>query len=326
MGAFDHQDRFATVDALRGVAAIAVMLYHIGPASPIPMPGGYLAVDLFFALSGFVIAQSYAARMRDGLAFGTFMRMRIARLWPMLLLGALLGIALHGGHAGMLFLLPNPKSPTMLFPANPPLWSLLLEMVAYATFALLWRRIGMRGLMVIVATSAAALGIASQSSHPFEGFGAEWPAFLSGFARVGFSFGTGIVIWHVQRVLVRRRMSPLGWVPPVAFLIAAVAIPSNNVAALVFVLVGVPTLTWTAARWELPQRRLADVLGSLSYPLYCIHVPIIAFASVSGGWLIVLPAALVAVAYMLDRVVDRPARRALKVLLTGDSAFRHRLA
>ncbi|GMM93087.1 acyltransferase family protein [Qipengyuania sp. MTN3-11] len=311
--------RFHSVDALRGIAAIAVMLYHAGPASPLPMPGGYLAVDLFFALSGFVIAANYAGRLDHGMGFREFMWLRVARLWPMLALGALLGIVLHAGHAGMLFLLPQPKSATMLFPANPPLWSLLFEMIAYATFAAIWRRGGLKAICAITAVSGTALLFLAGSAHPLEGFGAEWPAVFSGFARLGFAFGAGVLIckWQAERFVVRS--STMGWLIPIAFLAAAALLPTSNAAGVAFILVGVPAFVFTTIRFDIGRSATGKALGALSYPLYCIHVPLIATASGSGAEVMML-AMLPALALWLDGHLDKPARAALRRILPSESA------
>lgn len=314
--------RFATIDALRGVAAICVMLYHAGEDFPLHMPDGYLAVDLFFALSGFVIAHSYGTRIDNGLGFNAFMRLRAARLWPMLILGALLGMGLHGGHAGMLFLLPNPKSPDMLFPTNPPFWSLLLEMVAYAAFVLLWTRMRWWGLAALIVISAAVLVRASGGSTSVESFGAGWSTVGEGLARLGFAFGAGVAIWCIrQRRPIQRGTSPLAWLIPLAFVAIAAFTPGTNGAALAVCLVAVPALVWCATRWEVPAPRTAAVLGDLSYPLYCIHAPLIATAAMLG-WQVPAVVALPAIALLLDRAVDAKARAALKRILTAQVAPR----
>lgn len=320
MSARAAPERFATIDALRGVAAICVMLYHAQLGGILAMPGGYLAVDLFFALSGFIIAHSYGARIENGLGFNTFMRLRAARLWPMLILGALLGMGLHGGHPGMLFLLPNPKSPDMLFPANPPFWSLLLEMIAYAAFALLWTRVRRRALLGIIGASAAVLAIASIGSTGVESFGAGWSTVIEGLARLGFAFSIGVAIWSVrQRWPVLRKPSIAAWLIPLAFVLISAFVPRNNMAVIAVCLFAVPALVWCATRWEVPDHRLSAALGDLSYPLYCIHAPLIASAAVLG-WKEPLALALPAIALALDRLVDTHARSALKRILTARTA------
>ena len=87
-------ERFETLDGIRGVAAIAVMLGHM------PKPNGLLfsidgsfAVDLFFCLSGFVIAHSYWNRLQQGMLFSDFITKRLIRLYPMYFMGACIGAA-----------------------------------------------------------------------------------------------------------------------------------------------------------------------------------------------------------------------------------------
>ena len=85
--------QYSTLNAMRGVAAIAVMMFHnramIGPVAP----RGYLAVDLFFVLSGFVIDFAYADRLARGLALRDFVMVRMIRFWPLYALGLIFGSA-----------------------------------------------------------------------------------------------------------------------------------------------------------------------------------------------------------------------------------------
>ena len=81
----DKQHVFLELDAMRGVAAICVMLYHYSPflsASKV-LPSAYLAVDMFFLLSGFIIAHAYRARLLAGMSLGKFAVVRIIRLYPL---------------------------------------------------------------------------------------------------------------------------------------------------------------------------------------------------------------------------------------------------
>src|ERR1700761_1914630 len=84
--------KFETLDGLRGIAALAVVLYHL----PLPLhalaPRGYLAVDLFFLMSGFVVAAAYEERLLSGLSTAAFALVRLKRLWPLYGLGVVLGV------------------------------------------------------------------------------------------------------------------------------------------------------------------------------------------------------------------------------------------
>ncbi|MWV27318.1 acyltransferase family protein [Erythrobacter sp. GH3-10] len=144
-----RNERYHTLDAIRGVAAIVVAYYHFLAGAGYlgfgqPWIQGYLAVDLFFALSGFVIALSYEDKLRDGMGVGTFMMRRIIRLYPLFFLGLILGggflvlramlgatpdysvseVALEFG--ANLFMLPTLRQ-DWLFPLNIPAWSLFFR-------------------------------------------------------------------------------------------------------------------------------------------------------------------------------------------------------
>ena len=86
--------RYEILDGLRGVAAIVVVLFHMFECySPGPMEQiinhGYLAVDFFFALSGFVVAYAYDDRW-DRMGLWDFFKRRVVRLHPMAVFGTLL--------------------------------------------------------------------------------------------------------------------------------------------------------------------------------------------------------------------------------------------
>ena len=114
-------NRFAALDGLRGVSAIAVVLFHLPLAmhaygSPL-VREAYIFVDFFFVLSGFVIAHAYAARIETVASVGDFLLRRVARRWP-LHLATLAGLVvlecarvLSTGAAGTR---PPPR------PARPP--------------------------------------------------------------------------------------------------------------------------------------------------------------------------------------------------------------
>ena len=95
---------FALLDGLRGVAALLVVWYHVfegfafaegvngaGEGMITVINHGYLAVDFFFLLSGFVMGYAYDDRWRKGFTVGEFFRRRLIRLHPMVVFGALFG-------------------------------------------------------------------------------------------------------------------------------------------------------------------------------------------------------------------------------------------
>lgn len=305
--------QFITLDALRGVAAIGVMIFHAPVIGPAMSPGGYLAVDLFFWMSGFVIAQSYGHRLAIGMTPREFLGRRAVRLWPMLALGALLGITFLGGHAGSLILLPNPQA-AGLFPANPPLWSLLVEGLAYAAFAFGMWKSGPRALAGIMAISGGLLVWMAMDHGLIVDFGARWSTFAGGLARIGFGFAGGMLAWHLWS---RRSQTPrktwLAWLPLAAMAAIMAGVPQyGGPQVVVAAVIGCPMVLWAAVRWQLPQGKLAKSLGDLSYPLYCIHAPLL----LAGGYgpmrlTLALPlfVALPIAALLLHHWIDLPIRQ-----------------
>ncbi len=314
-----HENQFSSLDALRGIAALGVMVFHAPMLGAQWMPGGYLAVDLFFMLSGFVIAHAYRKRMARGLRTRSFLYRRVIRLWPMLALGAVLGMVLAGGHAGALFLLPNPKSIANLFPANPPLWSLLAEALAYLAFALgLWRA-GPRMLLAIVLICATGLTVLMLQGEPFVDFGAHWHTLGAGLLRLGFGFGAGMLIWHLWRMQpLRQQVSHWAWVPIGLVVLTMALVPlAGGPLVLVALFVCFPLCLWLALRWQVPSVRLANMGAALSYPLYCIHVPLFAWLAVNLRSELLLVALMPPAALLLHYFLDVPARRKLTIWLQG---------
>ena len=200
---------FVTLDGLRGVAALAVVMFHGDPYFvPFAVSQGYLAVDFFFALSGFVLAYAYTQRLRQDMSTLTFFQLRVVRLYPLYILGTAFGLLSLLPHppdwafsefpinlvAAVLFL-PSPGS-IIFFPFNHPLWSLFHELVANLAFAALSRRLSGALLCGIVTISAVLLIEEARwwgtldSSNGWENWG-------GGFIRVSFSFFAGILLYRI---------------------------------------------------------------------------------------------------------------------------------
>jgi peptidoglycan/LPS O-acetylase OafA/YrhL len=293
------QHSYATLDALRGVAAIAVVLYHCKPlySARFGFPSGYLAVDLFFVLSGFVITHAYEGRIRSGLPASNFIAVRLIRFWPMIALGVLLG-------AIQLLLLPSPSDQGLstfdklagaafnlailpsffgqnrrMFTTNAPEWSLFYELAINIAFA---RGLtALRGSWLVVALLLSALGLALASVH-YGGLNVGWQRsqLPVGFLRVFFSFMTGVAIHRSQESWGR-------YLPkiPARFVLLAAALllwfpagPSlRPFYDIGFVLLLSPLLVAQGTRLQ-PQsssRGAARWLADLSYPLYAIHHPVL---------------------------------------------------
>jgi peptidoglycan/LPS O-acetylase OafA/YrhL len=171
--------RYEILDGLRGVAALIIVAFHLfetysqGPATQI-LNHGYLAVDFFFVLSGFVIGYAYDDRW-DRMSTWNFIKRRLVRLHPMVIFGCCLGAILFyftgsdefplvdKTSAGMLLLvffwcctiIPLPASMDIrgwgeTNPLNGPVWTLQWEYLANLLYALVIRRLSKKALAVCV--------------------------------------------------------------------------------------------------------------------------------------------------------------------------------
>ena len=180
----ESKPRYEILDGLRGVAAIIVVLFHLFECYPnnllsIYLSHGYLAVDFFFALSGYVIGYAYDDRWKQMSMIGFFKR-RITRLHPMVIFGALVGVCFfyHTGSIElfgkvddaiwwmvllqallMILMIPLPASMDIrgwgeLTSLNGPVWTLMFEYVANILYALVLRHLPKLALGILVVLSA----------------------------------------------------------------------------------------------------------------------------------------------------------------------------
>lgn len=345
------QARFEHLDELRGFAALAVVLFHVGTrvGAPALVANGYLAVDFFFMLSGFVVAHSYEARLTAGdararrrMSWRAFALRRLVRLMPMATLGAALGGAyllsrywvapgrsdplaqLLAANLLNLFALPKlwiaRATHGELFPANGPLWSLFFEIAMNLAWAAVLVGRTTRTLGVVAMLGAALTAFVAMRAGTLD-IGWELGSFAGGIGRVTYGFTVGVL---VQRWLGARPFAlPVPRWLTVAVLLAVLIVPSQDLRwtlAVEFVIL--PPLLVAAA--GLADRRggaLGTWLGRVSYPLYATHVPFLALTAgmlKSRGlaahpgflpYILVLP--LLAVAWAIATRFDEPLRAAL---------------
>ncbi|MCW5722733.1 MAG: acyltransferase [Devosia sp.] len=282
---------FETLNALRGVAAMLVVLFHAAPLIGGVAPGGYLAVDLFFILSGFVIAHRYDRRLRSGFSWRGVLLARLIRFWPLLALSILLcaakavlavivfpGSALPLSEAAIILgatflLLPYPSFGD-LFPLNVPLWTLALEFYVSIAYAVLFPWLGPRVLWAGVVASGLCLAICVVGFGD-NNIGTHVATALGGVARAVFGFLVGV---GLCRSGIRWPLGP--FVPVVALIVLACLPLAPDQRAgfdLAFVFVLAPLIVISGASAE-PWGRfaaMAQYLGSLSFALYIVHSPII---------------------------------------------------
>lgn len=336
---------------MRGLAALAVAIFHFDNDM---VPAGYLAVDFFFVLSGFVLDHAYRARFAAGLGAGEFMARRFIRLWPMHVCGLVLcfgwlaqlvardatdigwGTLLSGMGANLLFL-PSITGRDIA-PINPPAWSLLMEFGANWLMASFAIRRTLRALLLMLGVMALVLVgdmVVTQWLTPFDHgasvakMGYRWHDVHLGVVRTMFSFLCGMVLSRLLGSKPHRTSSRA--------LLAMVTVPLLLMVPLVgwarfgfdlaFILLASPALVWAGARLEVPEgwRVAGEWLGDLSYPLYAVHYfwtyPVI-LVGYGLGWpvglsLTVFLGMVVACALLCAKYVDFPLRKALGSVLTS---------
>jgi peptidoglycan/LPS O-acetylase OafA/YrhL len=289
---------FHSLDGLRGIAALCVVLLHYGMyVKPLSIGSGYLAVDLFFGLSGFVIGYAYHNRLKDSISPIRFFVLRFVRLYPMYLFGTMIfiitpmvGLALHISRnwtwstltfsaLPALVMLPGPDQDggwNLLYPLNYPAWSLIFELIANVVYAtLLWTKSWRLGRILVAAAGVGC--VVAACSYGNIDSGPSWAGLWIGLARVGFSFGIGIWIFHLHR----SGRLPLLKVPPILVmaLVAVVlaAAPPVGIRALydLTCIIVVFPICIIACIGREPKAGLGifSALGLISYPLYTIHLP-----------------------------------------------------
>lgn len=306
------EQRLDGLDGLRGIAALLVSIGHIASATGAgPLLGhAYLAVDMFFMLSGYVLARQYEARMAAGLRPWEFLILRLRRLWPTMAVGAIIGLIAFAGDntlgaslwvfAMALLFIPI-SHPVAVFPTNPPAWSICLELIANIFHAVALRFIGIAGLAAVAGLSAAVLIFwapeINVSTLPFA------------LARVLFSYCTGILIW---RVCGERTALP-GWLGlallPAAILITRVLPWDARLVDMAFVFFLCPIIVLSGIAMPIPARSFFRWLGAISFPLYAVHYPVAMLLGKAGfGAAAMIPAALL-VATLTWFAIDGRTRR-----------------
>ena len=301
--------RIQSLDWLRGVAALLVMLLHLDQqlGGTVVVPGGYLAVDFFFLLSGFVLAGAYGRRLASGLTPRAFLVLRLVRLYPLYLLGLLLGIAalawrpaasFAGGLDGVRLvasvglnaaLLPTPVA-HLLFPFNIPAWTLFFEIAVNLLWASVLHRQRSSRLWLVIGASAAAVVAGGWWLGGVSG-GFNRSTAMVGAARCLFSFTAGTVLFR-SGLAARPWGSSIPLIPLTATLIAPMVLPVADGSPwrlpidIFAVLLLFPAVLLVAARTQPSPAlaRVSAVAGDMSYPLYAIHSPLLALL-LGGGQL-----------------------------------------
>lgn len=311
-----EKSHYVVLDGLRGVASLLVVVFHLfeafadGDPTKQIINHGYLAVDFFFLLSGFVIAYAYDDRWR-GMSQWDFYKRRLIRLQPMVILGSLIGATLFYFQAGPLFpliastpvwkmllvmllgctLLPLPKAFDVrgwneLHPLNGPAWSLFYEYLANIGYAVVFRHLSSRALTILAALAAALLlhlALFGERRDLIGGWSLDLDGLHIGLARVLYPFLAGMLLMRLGK---RIRINHAFGISSL-LLVAALSVPrlgdtphhwSNGLYDALCVIMVFPLIVAIGAgekRVDGISVRIARFFGDLSFPLYITHYPLI---------------------------------------------------
>lgn len=294
-GILHTKKHFEILDGLRGVAALAVVIFHfmewVFPEGSDNFIGhGFLAVDFFFCLSGFVIGYAYDNRIGK-MGVMEFFKSRLIRLHPLVIFGSVLGllgffldpfassITYDSGRIALLFvcsllLIPLPvmkERAFNLFAFNAPSWSLFWEYIANIFYAFVLCKLNRRSLTVLTIVAAAGICIVSYRAGNLLG-GWSKDTFLDGGARVAYSFSAGLLLYRSNWIIKNR----LGFISLAALLFLAFIMPWSHwdwLTEALVVLFYFPLLVALGAGSSLSPRlkKLCRFSGNISYPLYMTH-------------------------------------------------------
>ncbi len=342
-----HDRVFRTLDGIRGVAALLIVMRHTENFfAPTTFQESYLAVDLFFVMSGAVLCQSYENRLLHTMSPWRFAWLRIVRIYPLYLLGCAIAIpALLLTPDSLIdlrilprvvllaaFLLPNVFGRD-LYPLDAPSWSLFFELFVNIVYGFLVHRLTSRVVVVLVVLSGIALvPVIVFSKHHNLNLGFTLKSFPTGFVRVAYSFFVGVLacrIYHRRPVLVGGLAgNAWSWVV-LAFVTILLILPVDVrlqgrydfcVVAFVFPAIVAASLTLVMSG---TSARIFRALGVVSYAVYVLHAPlarlvesglphqgleIVPFAPWAGIAFLVV---LVIGCYGIDQIYDTPLRRRL---------------
>lgn len=311
---------FQILDGLRGTAALLVVIFHLMEGyyvdlAKIPMHHGYLAVDFFYMLSGFVVGYAYDDRWAKGMTIKQFMKIRLVRLHPLVILGTLLGAvcfwfdpfkdaqAIDIGKFLIVILagftlLPSPtdvRGWRETHPLDGPCWSLLQEYLANILYALIGRKLNLRALWAVVIISGIVLMVVSVDHGDvgtgwgyadikskfiaswFYGAGAEgYPNIWVAPVRMMFPFFAGLLLFRTGKLI----RIPIAYTASSLLLAGLFFFPWydwNGYYDAACIILMFPIVVAIGAGGQISGRwaKLCKFSGDISYPIYIMHYPFI---------------------------------------------------
>ena len=310
----DTKPHYDILDGLRGVAALTVVCFHLFEAYATShldqqINHGYLAVDFFFILSGFVIGYAYDDRWKK-LSAVEFLKRRIIRLHPMVVIGAIIGAVMFYFQGCSVwdvskvpvtmllvatlmnvFLIPSTPGAEIrgvgeMYPLNGPSWSLFFEYIGNVLYAFFIRKFSTKALSIwvfVVGCGLASFAIWGPYGDLCVGFALTADNMLGGSLRLLFSFSAGLLLFRLFKPV---KVKGAFWIGAFSIIVLS-AVPRiggseylwmNGLYDTLCAVLLFPLLVYLGASGKTTDKmsaRICKFLGDISYPLYMVHYPFI---------------------------------------------------
>ncbi|MBQ7824194.1 MAG: acyltransferase [Bacteroidaceae bacterium] len=310
----DTKPHYDILDGLRGVAALTVVCFHLFEAYATShldqqINHGYLAVDFFFILSGFVIGYAYDDRWKKMSAV-EFLKRRIIRLHPMVVIGAIIGAVMFYFQGCSVwdvskvpvtmllvatlmnvFLIPSTPGAEIrgvgeMYPLNGPSWSLFFEYIGNVLYAFFIRKFSTKALSIwvfVVGCGLASFAIWGPYGDLCVGFALTADNMLGGSLRLLFSFSAGLLLFRLFKPV---KVKGAFWIGAFSIIVLS-AVPRiggseylwmNGLYDTLCAVLLFPLLVYLGASGKTTDKmsaRICKFLGDISYPLYMVHYPFI---------------------------------------------------
>lgn len=312
---------YPILDGLRGVASVIVVAFHLFEAHSTShfdqiLNHGYLAVDFFFVLSGFVVGYAYDDRWGK-MSVGGFFKRRLIRLQPMVLIGMVFGAICFYFQDSVLWpaihtipvwkmllvmligftLIPLPISMDIrgwqeMHPLNGPGWSLFFEYIANLMYGLFIRKLSKTGLSILVAIAGIALiqlAVTNSSGDIIGGWSLEPSQLRVGFTRLMYPFFAGLLLSRLGKLT--HIKNAFLWCSVLITIVlcfprigGSTQLWANGLYDSLSVIFMFPLIVYLGASGEVKGvlvTRLCKFFGDISYPIYITHYPLI---YIYTGW------------------------------------------
>ncbi|WP_083257134.1 acyltransferase family protein [Arcticibacter eurypsychrophilus] len=312
----ESKSHYEILDGLRGVAALVVVAFHCfeayadGNRFNQILNHGYLAVDFFFLLSGFVVAYAYDDRWGK-MSQWDFYKRRLIRLQPMVIMGSIIGAILFYFQGGEMFGIINqtpvwkmllvmvvgftliPILPSMdirgwqeMHPLNGPAWSLFFEYIANILYALFIRKFSKKALAVFVFLSACLLihyTVMGPKGDVIGGWSVDTTQLNIGFTRLLYPFFAGVLLSRIGKLI---HIKNAFWICSL-LIVTILCFPRigdenhlwmNGLYESFCIIILFPVIVSMGAGGSIKNRyssNLCKFFGDISYPLYITHYPLI---------------------------------------------------